>query len=183
MIRFFVRTIPLLIWVGIVIGYFYLSDKYLFSFAATLKVEVIKSQIGILVNVSAILFGVIGAWLALIYPTALQRIQGGDTVGLAYSGVDLDVLKGLVLVLFFSSLTLIFSMFTELCLTLSSNPLLNEYLSYGDVVAVCALFVWFLFFVQMVAILSLLKSSFKLVYDLFLSKAFSDLNNLLRRQK
>ncbi|HDO1381675.1 TPA: hypothetical protein P2R02_004654, partial [Aeromonas veronii] len=66
------------LWVAFLVFYEIIANKYLFDFALTLKVELIKSQIGILVNVSAILFGVIGAWLALIYPTALQKAQGKE---------------------------------------------------------------------------------------------------------
>ncbi|HDY8020419.1 TPA: hypothetical protein ACGVB5_003218 [Vibrio vulnificus] len=81
------------LWIVFIVGYGIVANKYLYDFASTLKVELIKSQIGILVNVSAILFGVIGAWLALIYPTALQKVQGKENIGLAYSGVDLSCIS------------------------------------------------------------------------------------------
>ncbi|WP_318482953.1 hypothetical protein [Photobacterium leiognathi] len=172
----------LLVWLLIVGGYIFASKTYLFEFASTLKVEVIKAQIGILVNVSAILFGVIGAWLALIYPTALQKIQGNDSVELAYSGVDLDILKSLVIVLLFSTTSLVLSMLTDLLLTFSSHPLIVTLIEQKHTIAACAIVVWFLFIIQISAVTSLLLSSFKLVYDLFVSKAFSDLENLLKRK-
>ncbi|ENQ8617103.1 hypothetical protein ACEQ7L_003656 [Vibrio fluvialis] len=172
----------LLFWLLFMGGYIVVSYNYLFDFATTLKIEVIKSQIGILVNVSAILFGVIGAWLALIYPTALHKIQGNDDIDLAYSGVDLDILKSLVVVLLFSTASLILSMLTDLSLTLATHPMVTVVIDEHKTIAICALLVWFLFIVQMSAIASLLTSSFKLVYDLFVSKAFGDLERLLKRK-
>lgn len=77
------------LWLTFLACYVFVANRYLFDFALTLNVDLIKSQIGILINVSAILFGVIGAWLALIYPTALQKVQGKENIGLAFSGVDL----------------------------------------------------------------------------------------------
>ncbi|TOA17844.1 hypothetical protein CGK32_23205, partial [Vibrio parahaemolyticus] len=112
----------LLVWGAILAIYGFISYNYLLNFAGNLPISTIKAQIGILVNVSAILFGVIGAWLALIYPSALQKIQGNTSLDLAYSGVNLSVLKGLVIVLLFSTLSLILSMLTDLALTLSSHP-------------------------------------------------------------
>lgn len=173
----------LLLWLAIIGGYIFSSKNYLFDFASTLMVDVIKAQIGILVNVSAILFGVIGAWLALIYPTALQKIQGNDSVNLAYSGVDLDILKSLVVVLLFSTASLILSMLTDLSLTLAGHPLVAGIIDKQHIIATGAIVVWFLFIIQITAIASLLTSSFKLIYDLFVSKAFSDLENLLKRKK
>ncbi|MUJ23589.1 hypothetical protein [Aliivibrio fischeri] len=173
----------LLLWLAIIGGYIFISKNYLFDFASTLEVEVIKAQIGILVNVSAILFGVIGAWLALIYPTALQKIQGNNSVDLAYRGVDLDILKNLVVVLLFSTASLILSMLTDLSLTLSKHPFVISTIDKRHIIAMGAIVVWFLFIIQITAITSLLTSSFRLVYDLFVSKAFSDLENLLKRKK
>lgn len=172
--------VRLCVWLMFIVGYVFVGEAYLFDFAVNLSVEVIKSQIGILVNVSAILFGVIGAWLALIYPTALQKIQGKDNVGLAYSGVDLDVLKSLVLVLLFSTSSLIISMLSDLGLTFSTHAAVTKIVKEDSIKAICAIIVWFLFAVQISAIASLLLSSFKLVYDLFVSKAYSDLQHLLK---
>ena len=171
------------LWVSFLVGYFILTNKYLFDFAITLKVDLIKSQIGILVNVSAILFGVIGAWLALIYPTALQKVQGKENIELAFSGVDLSVLKSLVLVLLFSTTSLITSLLCDLALTFSTLASIVEIISADKIKALCAIIVWFLFAVQISAISSLLFSSFKLVYDLFISKAYTDLQHLLGRNK
>ena len=171
------------LWIVFIVGYGIVANKYLYDFASTLKVELIKSQIGILVNVSAILFGVIGAWLALIYPTALQKVQGKENIGLAYSGVDLSVLKSLVLVLLFSTTSLIASLLCDLALTFSTHTSIIQLTSADSTKAICAIVVWFLFAVQISAISSLLFSSFKLVYDLFISKAYTDLHHLLGRNK
>lgn len=161
----------------------FVANRYLFDFALTLKVDLIKSQIGILINVSAILFGVIGAWLALIYPTALQKVQGNENIGLAFSGVDLSVLKSLVFVLLFSASALIVSLICDLALTFSTHSLVTQIANEDVIKSLCAVIVWLLFFVQIAAISSLLLSSFKLVYDLFVSKAYTDLQNLLERNK
>ncbi len=173
----------LLVWGAILAIYGFISYNYLLNFAGNLPISTIKAQIGILVNVSAILFGVIGAWLALIYPSALQKIQGNTSLDLAYSGVNLSVLKGLVIVLLFSTLSLILSMLTDLALTLSSHPKIITYLDSASIIGYCAVLVWFLFIIQISAISSLLLASFKLVYNLFISKAFQDLDGLLKRKK
>ncbi|QYJ74646.1 hypothetical protein [Shewanella sp. FJAT-52076] len=172
-----------LVWVLIVVGYAVASKNYLFDFAATLQVESIKAQIGILVNVSAILFGVIGAWLALIYPSALIKVQGKDSVDLAYSGVDLSVLKSLVFVLLFSTASLILSLLSDLMLTLADHPIISGLLCKEYVIASCAILVWFLFIVQIAALGTLLVSSFELVFDLFISRAYGELERLLGRKK
>ncbi|MFQ1952249.1 hypothetical protein ACK346_02465 [Aeromonas veronii] len=171
------------LWVAFLVFYVIIANKYLFDFALILKVELIKSQIGILVNVSAILFGVIGAWLALIYPTALQKAQGKENIGLAFSGVDLSVLKSLVLVLLFSTTSLIASLLCDLTLTFSTHASIVQIISADKIKAVCAIIVWLLLIVQISAISSLLLSSFKLVYDLFISKAYTELQGLLGRNK
>ena len=175
--------LKLVLWIVFIAGYVYVAEKYLFDFALTLKVDLIKAQIGILVNVSAILFGVIGAWLALIYPTALQKVQGQQNIELAYSGVDLSVLKSLVFVLLFSTSALIASLLCDLALTFSTHDLITQIISADKIKVICALIVWFLFIVQISAISSLLFSSFKLVYDLFISKSYKDIQKLLERKK
>ena len=171
------------LWLAFIIGYIFVAHKFLFDFALALKVDLIKSQIGILVNVSAILFGVIGAWFALLYPTVLQKVQGKENIGLAYSGVDLNALKSLVFVLLFSTSSLIVSLLCDLMLTFSIHASIVQVISDDKIKAVCAIIVWFMFVVQIAAISSLLFSSFKLVYDLFISKAYKDLQHLLGRNK
>ncbi|WP_421148418.1 hypothetical protein [Aeromonas dhakensis] len=177
------KLVKPILWLLAIFGYIMLANQYLFDFALSLKVDLIKSQIGILINVSAILFGVIGAWLALIYPTALQKAQGKENVGLIYSGVDLSVLKSLVLVLLFSTTALVTSLCCDLILTFSTHSLITSTISADKIKATCATIVWFLFFLQISAISSLLTSALKLVYDLFISKSFTDLHRLLRRKK
>lgn len=178
-----ISFIKLLVGFVIVVGYAIVSKYYLYDFALKLDVSIIKAQIGVLVNVSAILFGVVGAWLALIYPTALQKVQGNESVELAYSGINLQLLKSLVVILFFSTVALVLSMLADLALTLSTMDWVSQYLGKDNLIAICAITIWFLFFIQISAISSILWSSFKLVYDLFVSKAFSDLEGLLTRNK
>ncbi|TOA12212.1 hypothetical protein CGK32_24490, partial [Vibrio parahaemolyticus] len=74
-------------------------------------------------------------------------------------------------------------MLTDLALTLSSHPKIITYLDSASIIGYCAVLVWFLFIIQISAISSLLLASFKLVYNLFISKAFQDLDGLLKRKK
>jgi hypothetical protein len=177
---FYLKSIA---WLALLITFVTVSNLFLFDFARTLGVDTLKAQVGILVNVSAILFGVIGAWFALIYPTALEKIKGNNSTDLAYSGVDLQVLKSLVFILIFSSASLVLSMAIDLTLTMSVHPEIVKIITTENIKAACAIVLWFLFLMQMIAISSLLISACKLVFNLFVSKAFSDLSNLLSRKK
>lgn len=166
-----------------VILYFVCAYLYLFEFAKELKIDSIKAQISILINISAIIFGVVGAWLALIYPTALKKMQGLGEIELAYTGVDLNILKSLVSVVFFSTLTLILSMLLDLTLTFSNHPAIHSVITSKHLKAYCAIFIWFLYIIQIFAVSSIFKSTFSLVYDLFISNTYKKLEDLLARQK
>lgn len=121
---------------------------------------------GVLLNVSAIVFAIIGAWIAIIYPSALQapiigkRAEDADSI--VESTKDADYLSELFQIVMQSAFVIIFAVAVQVAL-----PLLKAY-SYFDidmplVKSAAVSFMVFLAFVQLNAILVVVQKNFGLL--------------------
>ncbi|MDN3526031.1 hypothetical protein QWY79_12225 [Halomonas sabkhae] len=142
------------------IGYLTYGDLEKFTLDAFVDV------MGVLLNVSAIVFAIIGAWIAIIYPRALQapivgkRVEDAEAV--VESTRDANYLSELFQIVLQSAFVIIFAVAAQVAL-----PLFKAY-SYFDVEmplvkALAVSFMVFLAFVQLNAILVVVEKNFGLL--------------------
>lgn len=173
-----------LITLGVLSGFVWLSYSHLFDYAKTIEVKEIRGQLGVLINLSAILFGIVGAWMAIAFPPALKKVMNPEKFELGYSGVDEDILKSLLKVLVFSAGTLMLVLLIDLVLSTINSNLLNG-LTFGkdSIKATCALIVWFLYLVQIKSFLIIILSTVRILFELVVRKTTVLLDTLTKRQK
>lgn len=97
--------------------------------ASKLGYESYKETLGALLNISSIIFAIIGAWIAVIYPRAIGRIFKGNSVSdLSIREADSDAkyLSELVEIVLVSATVLMIVLVIQFC-----APILRE-LIHGD---------------------------------------------------
>lgn len=177
-----VRKASLWFTVIFVIAYAVLGYTYLFDMAKAIDVKDIKSQINTLITISLALFALVGAWIALVFPTALSKISNPN-VELAYSEVDVDVIVRLLKVLIFSVLTLISVLLLDFALTAVKKEIFSKDELYLAFKSCCMLSVWFLYFVQIKSMIRIVASASVLLFELLGRKKSNDLTQLNKRQE
>lgn len=176
-----VRKASLIITVFFIIAYLAIGYTYLFDFAKTIKVVDIKAQITLLVSISMALFAVVGAWLALVFPTALSKISNPN-VELVYSDVDEDIIIRLLKVFVYSALTLAVILILDLLLTMIPKHLFIDTNNYLYLKSIFILTVWFFYFVQIKSILRVVASASSLLFELLIRKKNKHLDDLCKPQ-
>ncbi len=124
------------------------------------------SVMGILLNVSAIVFAIIGAWIAIIYPRALQAPITGDRLDdaevLHENTKDADYLSELFQIVLQSAFVIMIAVAAQVAL-----PLLRAYSYFGIdaslVKAVAVSLMIFLASIQLNSILVVVEKNFGLL--------------------
>lgn len=140
-----IRVIICFVFSG-VIGYLSYGDLDSFSSESFLSV------MGVLLNVAAIVFAIIGAWIAIIYPKAIQSALSGDPskdlAEIKEAAKDANYLSELFQIVLHSALVIVLAVSVQVAL-----PLLRAYEYFGlDVPLVKAAAVSFMIFLSLLQI-------------------------------
>ncbi len=99
-----------------------------------LKYDAYKDTLGALLNVSSIIFAIIGAWIAIIYPRAIGRAFSGNSVAapeVKEADGDANYLGELVEIVMVSAIVLMAVLSIQFCTPILKSVLSPSYLTYG----------------------------------------------------
>lgn len=124
------------------------------------------SIMGVLLNVAAIVFAIIGAWIAIIYPKAIQSALSGDSVRdlaeIQETANDANYLSELFQIVLQSALVIILAVSVQVAM-----PLLRAYEYFGLgiplIKAIAVSFMVFVSLLQMNAVLIVVEKNFGLL--------------------
>lgn len=129
-----------------------------------------KDTLGALLNISSIIFAIIGAWIAIIYPRAIGRVFKGGEVSeraLKDADADADYLSELVEIVMVSAIVLMVVLFIQFSVPIAKALLLGKVILYSKYAA---------FFVVSLLTLSQLYVVFRVI-----SANYFFLNDLRRK--
>jgi hypothetical protein len=92
-----------------------------------------KDTLGALLNISSILFAIIGAWIAIIYPRAIGRVfKGGDVSeqALKDADTDADYLSELVEIVMVSAIVLMVVLFVQFSVPIAKALIFGKAIIY-----------------------------------------------------
>ncbi|ENO1849206.1 hypothetical protein ACA874_002804 [Vibrio vulnificus] len=160
MLRFILKMlIPAL--VVIVLG------VYFRDIIASFKYELFKDVMATLMSLSSIIFAIIGAWVAIIYPRAITRVFVGNQVNKSVvkeAEADNKYLSTLVLVILVSAIILISILLIQLLVPIYlSIPALFKYAAGIKVAGVIVIAI--LGMLQLVVFFNVLSLNYRLLAD------------------
>ncbi|MBE0405022.1 hypothetical protein [Halomonas citrativorans] len=155
----YIRLMAFLL-ISLAIGYFSYGNLNAFT-----SVE-FKEVMGVLLNVSSIIFAIIGAWIAIIYPSAIKSAiidSRENNVKLIHRAVqDANYLSELFDIVMQSAIIIVFAIFIQVCM-----PIIKSFDYFGlsiSLVKFCAFsFMLFATFVQVNSIISVVLKNYFLL--------------------
>ncbi|MDP5211045.1 hypothetical protein [Microbulbifer sp. 2205BS26-8] len=105
---------------------------------SSLEYSAYKAVLAALLNISSIIFAIIGAWIAIIYPRAIGRAFKGKQVTdqtLKDADTDADYLSQLVEIVLVSAIVLMFVLSIEFSVPIVKNLITGNWLAYSKYAA------------------------------------------------
>lgn len=126
-----------------------------------------KETLSALLNISSIIFAIIGAWIAIIYPRAIGRAFKGKTISdqsLKDADTDADYLSELVEIVMVSAIVLMIVLAIQFTVPILKTIQIKEWLSH---VKYCAFFVVFMLTIsQLYAVFRVILANYFFLNDL-----------------
>ncbi|WP_205341918.1 hypothetical protein [Denitrificimonas caeni] len=97
-----------------------------------------KDTLGALLNISSIIFAIIGAWIAIIYPRAIGRAFQGKTVSdqaFKDADTDADYLSELVEIVMVSAIVLMVVLFVQFAVPIAKMLIVGKWIFYSKYMA------------------------------------------------
>ncbi|AEG02860.1 hypothetical protein [Methylomonas methanica] len=116
-----------------------------------------KDTLGALLNISSIIFAIIGAWIAIIYPRAIGRAFKGKNVSdqvLKDADTDADYLSELVEIVMVSAIVLMIVLSIQFAVPIAKGLIVGNWVCYSKYTA---------FFVVSLLTLSQLYAVFRVI--------------------
>lgn len=103
----------------------------------TFQYSIYKDTLDALMNISSIIFAIIGAWIAIIYPKAIGVVfkPTSSEKEIKESDADTNYLSELVEIVMVSAIVLMFVLLLKFGVPLASKILPQEYINYGRYIA------------------------------------------------
>lgn len=120
--------------IAVVVTYFFRDDL------VSLKYEAYKDTLGALLNVSSIIFAIIGAWIAIIYPRAIGRVFSDQVIKLPEikeADDDVNYLSELVEIVMVSAFVLMVVLSIQFLVPVAKEFIGGKLLQYGRLGIFC----------------------------------------------
>ncbi|WP_241680063.1 hypothetical protein [Serratia oryzae] len=156
------NSIKAIVWhLVIVVAVTYLS----YSFRLDMVFKDVEPIISILQNTSAMIFTIMGIWIAYVYPNAVLRMVQPSSVTAIYSDEDLKRVRLLVGIVIFSALILILLLFGVAAKTFITKTIaFQQYKSLFTAIGLWCLLI--LIYAQLFCIYAVIASSMNFIIDL-----------------
>jgi hypothetical protein len=126
-----------------------------------------KDTLGALLNISSIIFAIIGAWIAIIYPRSIGRAFKAKNIldqSLKEADTDADYLSELVEIVMVSAVVLMFVLAIQFAVPIMKNLLSPALLLYAKYVAFYIIFM--LTLSQLYAVFRVILANYFFLNDL-----------------
>lgn len=126
-----------------------------------------KDTLGALLNISSIIFAIIGAWIAIIYPRAIGRAFKGKSVSdktLKDADTDADYLSELVEIVMVSAIVLMVVLSIQFLVPIAKHLMLGGWVVYAKYTAFCV--VLLLTLSQLYAVFRVILANYFFLNDL-----------------
>lgn len=156
------NSIKAIVWhVVVVIAITYIS----YSFRMDILFKDVEPIIAILQNTSAMIFTIMGIWIAYVYPNAVLRIVQPSKVTVIFSDEDLKRVRLLVGVVIFSALILVLLLLGVAVKTfITKTMVFTQYKSFFTGVGLWCLLT--IIYAQLFCIYAVIASSLNFIIDL-----------------
>lgn len=134
-----------------------IATYFLRDAVSSLDYAAYKDTLGALLNISSIIFAIIGAWIAIIYPRAIGRVFKGKSVSdkaLKEADTDADYLSELVEIVMVSAIVLMVVLSIQFIVPIAKSLILESWVVYSKNTA---------FFVVSLLTLSQLYAVFRVI--------------------
>lgn len=140
-----------------------LLGYYSYTFINTANISNLTS---VLQNVSAMIFTIMGLWVAFIYPEAIKAVSGKGDVSDIKDDTKIKRIEGLVLVILSSAFVMLSLLaYNLLFMLFAEHEFVKQNAAPFKLVAVS--FITFLAFVQSKAVLAVMTANVRFVNDLY----------------
>ena len=115
-----------------------IATYFLRDTVSSLNYSAYKDTLGALLNISSIIFAIIGAWIAIIYPRAIGRAFKGKSVSdkaLKEADTDADYLSELVEIVMVSAIVLMVVLSVQFLVPIAKNLILGSWIVYSKYTA------------------------------------------------
>ncbi|WAN09050.1 hypothetical protein D3P44_016880 [Stutzerimonas balearica] len=144
-----------------------IATYFLRETVASLGYSAYKDTLGALLNISSIIFAIIGAWIAIIYPRAIGRAFKGKSVSdqaIKDADTDADYLSELVEIVMVSAIVLMVVLFVQFSVPILKSLVTGSWLALAKYMAFFT--VSLLTFSQLYAVFRVILANYFFLNDL-----------------